>query len=451
MVNDVLWPLLAGLGLFFVGVTLVSDNLKRLTSRRLRQFFARFTSRDWQSALLGGVTGFVTQSSSVSAFIVAGLISSGLMTVRRALPVIFWANAGCSVLVILAVLDIRYLVYVLLFLSGLVWAFERPRSMRVLSRVLFGVGLLFLGLMMIRSAASPLAQMPWVREAMAATGGSWLMALALGVALTVVTQTALGVVLIAISLTHSGLFTLDQTAMIIFGAHLGSSVVTWILAAGLKGTPRQMVMAQVLFNALGVLVLAPLYWVERRFGVPLVMAVLARVTPDLEHQMVGLVVVFNWVVPLVCWPLHGPLARMLGRFWPPTEAESLAQLRFIRDLSGDTPDTALDMVEQEQGRLLGLAAEHLRAARARLEGVDGPDAAVRHAAFQGVAVEVRAVLDEMAQGELPEATGARLLGVRARLDLLEGLEGTVFDFARACAGAAAEGRPETVRRFLGVL
>lgn len=452
MLTEITGPLLGGIGIFFVGATMLGANLKLMTTRRLRMFFARFTSRDWQSALLGLASGLITQSTSVAAFIVAGLSSSGLMRVRNALPVVFWANAGCSILVIVAVMDIHYLVFLLLFVSGVSVAFEKPRSLRFLARALFGVGLLFFGLQLIKQGASPLAAMPWVREALASSHGSSLLAFVLGAAMTVITQTALGVILIAMTMTTSGLFTVEQAFMLVYGVHMGSSVVTWILAAGLRGTAKQLVMAQALFNVLGTLIMIALFYVETLFGVPLVIAGVTSLSPELDRQVAYLVVLFNFMVPVAGTLLYTPLERLLARCWPPTGEETLAQIKFINDHAMDVPEAALMMVERELLRLVRRLPSYVARARRKAGLDDGGGRHVEtlasyHAAFEAIGREIGHVLRGLSLRDLDGAAGGRLLRLLNAHELVTVLEENVLAFCRAAAESARREDCPALRRF----
>lgn len=45
--------LIGGLGLFFVGIRMVSGNLKRMTSRRFKLFISRFTDKGFIAGIWG--------------------------------------------------------------------------------------------------------------------------------------------------------------------------------------------------------------------------------------------------------------------------------------------------------------------------------------------------------------------------------------------------------------
>src|SRR5262245_61653264 len=98
MLNSILANVIAGLGLFFSGLRIVDANLRQATGRQLRAIIARLTQRPAVAAVIGMLAGALVQSSSGIVFILVSLVSSGLTTVRRALPIVTWANVGCCAL-----------------------------------------------------------------------------------------------------------------------------------------------------------------------------------------------------------------------------------------------------------------------------------------------------------------------------------------------------------------
>ena len=55
---------IGGLGLFFAGMYLLSENLKKLTGRRFRQAVADWTKSLWAGLFWGFATGAVMRRSS---------------------------------------------------------------------------------------------------------------------------------------------------------------------------------------------------------------------------------------------------------------------------------------------------------------------------------------------------------------------------------------------------
>src|SRR5215472_9830300 len=90
---------LAGLSFFFTGMAGISDNLRQMTGQRFRILLVRATNHPARAGMLGMIAGMFTQSTSVVAFILSGMISAGLMPIRRALIVLACANIGTAALV----------------------------------------------------------------------------------------------------------------------------------------------------------------------------------------------------------------------------------------------------------------------------------------------------------------------------------------------------------------
>ncbi len=449
MFTEITGPLLGGIGIFFVGAYMVGQNLKKLTSRRLRMLFAKFTRHDWQSAILGFLSGLITQSTSVSAFIMAGLSASGLVKVRNALPVIFWANAGCAVLVVIAVMDIKYLVFLLLFISGLSVAFEKPYRFRFTGRALFGVGLLFFGLQLIQQGAAPLTTMPWVREALALSHGSTILAFLIGTALTVITQTYIGVVIIAITMTKAGLFSVEQTMMLVYGAELGSSVVTWFLSSGVKGTAKQLVMSQICFNITAVVTMVALFYLELFSGFPLVKSLIQSLSVNLDTQITYLVVLYTIGISCITSLLISPIYTFVNRFWSPTKEESLAKIKFIKDHALDTPAAALIMVEKELLRLVNRLPRYIGVLKAVVHGTKSEgDIAPYHQAYENISREIGYTLADISEKELGESSSARLLLLLNIHELIIALEQNVAAFAEAATEFSSR---NTLKQFIAVV
>ena len=65
----VIGSLVAGLGLFFVGLSFLTEHLKMLGGRRLRERIAAWTKQPLMGLLWGGVFIAITQSTSATTFV----------------------------------------------------------------------------------------------------------------------------------------------------------------------------------------------------------------------------------------------------------------------------------------------------------------------------------------------------------------------------------------------
>lgn len=423
---EVLGTFIAGIGLFFTGVKMVGNNLKSMTSRRFRQLVSGWTANPYRAGLLGALAGIFTQSSSAVTFITVSLISTGLLTVRAAFTVILWANVGLSSLVLISTLNIQLFILYLLGIAGLSFAFDKPVQHRHAMGALLGISLLFFGLKMMQTGVAPLQQYDWFKNALYQTRNSYALAFAAGAVLTFVAQSSAAVSIVAITMTKSGVFSVEQAMMLIYGTNVGGSLTTWFLSSGLKGASKQLAMFQVLFNIAGGLLFVPLFYLELYASVPLVKAFVGWVSPSVEKQMAYVYLIFNLCVAAGMSFFMQPLHRWFSKRWAAPDEEDKAKPQYIQEHALADAETALDLVEKEQLRLFKRLPDYLENVRR-----EQPSAELErsHAAFASVSSEVQSFLKELFQQNPTGKTSERMLNVQDRNSIVTSAEEGIFQLS----------------------
>ncbi len=436
---------LGGLGIFFAGMYLLSENLKKLTGRRFRQAVAAWTKSMWAGLFWGFSTGTVMQSTPAITFIVVSMLGSGLLTVESGLAIIIGCNVGTTLLVVIATLNLHLFVLVMLGVAGLSFASARLAHARTLLLAVFGIGLVFLGLEMLQGAAAPLAGEPWVRNLLAGAGTFYLLLFVVGAVLSFVTQSTNSVALLAITLSSAGVMSFDQCVMSIYGANVGSSALTYVLSAGLRGRQRQVAMYQVAFNFVAAFVMVPLFYMEVFLGIPLAIAFARELSSEPALQLAYIHVIFNVGGAIVLVPLLGTAARVLERRYPPPPEESEARPHFIYEQAIPEPETALDLVALEQQRLAGYLPRVLDVARSAPRDVAGLVNRQRQV-IDSLGSAIDEFLVHLGEQSLSHSAYERLNQALSLQRLLDGLSETLVELARA-VGEAGEGEP--TRRLIG--
>jgi len=439
----VLTQCVGGLGIFFAGMYLLTENLKLLTGRRFREVVASWT-RSRAAAVGWGVSaGAVMQSTPAVTLIAVSMLGTGLIAVETGLAMVLGCNVGTSLLVVVASLDIKVLVYALLGVAGLSFASTRWAAARTIPLVVFGIGLVFLGLDLLKSAVGPIAQEPWIRDLLASSGSSMPLLFVVGLALSVLSQSANSIMLLAIALADAGALTFNQAVITIYGANVGDSMLTWLLSASLRGRQRQVAMFQVAFNSVAACVMLPLLAIELVGGVPLVLALARKITADPPLQLACISVLFNIggaITSLPCIPLA---ARVLARRYPPPTEEGDARPQFIYPAAAAEADSALDLAALEQQRLAAFLPRLLEMAR------EQPANAVerirqRRESIGQLSGAISDFLDRLGERPLQHGAYERLHKARSKAELIDGIADTTTQLALA---AVASERHEATRRL----
>ncbi len=429
--------IIAGLGVFFAGMQMLTEHLKQLTGRKFRLWVAKWTQNRLLGAAWGGAFFAITQSTAATTFIIVSLLASGLIGITQALPMIVGQNMIAGLIVFIVTGDIKSLVLLVLGITGIGYASQRLILWRPLIRALFGAGLLFFGLRILQEGAAPLAQHPWVQEILAGSSGSPMLGLIIGTLLVVITQSSVAISVIAIVFAEAGLFSIDQTIMTVYGANLGASVGTYLLSMQLRGRPRQVSMYQVFYNVVGCLIFVPLFYLEQWTGFPLVKSFITWLTDDVSQQLATVYLIFNLVPGLLMIFLLRPTVVILERLWPPTVEECDARPKFLHAQALNEPESALDLVRLEQIRLLGYFPRYLDIARERRESADGA-LQEQLKTIASLAGEINQFLRDIASTNPAPETYQRLSEKLALQATLERIDETLFALASQTVKVAEE-------------
>jgi len=436
---------IGGVGIFFAGMYLLAENLKKLAGSRFRRTVAAWTKSLWAGILWGFAAGAVMQSTSAITFIIVSMLGSGLLAVESGLAIMIGANVGATIIVVIATLDIHLFVLVILGVAGLSFAIDRTASARTFLLAVFGIGLVFLGLSMLQAGVGPVAQEPWVRDLMANAGSSYLLIFGIAAVLTFVTQASTSIALLSITLASAGVLSFEQCVMAIYGLNVGSSVLTYALSSGLRGRLRQVAMFQVAFNFVAALLMVPLFYLEIYTQIPLVIALVKQFSNDLSLQLAYVMVVFNVSGAILLAVLIRPVARLLARLYPPLPEENDAQPRFIYDQAVQEPETALDLVDREQQRLAGYLPTLLEIARTAPKDATGAIAR-RREVTNSLGSTIDEFLERLGETHLSASAYERLNQALNVQRILEGLAETLSELATTVVAA---GPNPTTQRLTG--
>ena len=418
---------------------MVDASLRQATGRQLRTTIGRLTSSAWISGLVGVATGALVQSSSGIVFILVSLVTSGLTTVRAVLPIVTWANVGCSALIFVAVLDLRLGILYLVGLAGAAFAFDRSHKNHALG-ALFGVGMLFYGIQLMKTGADPLKDLAWFAGALSGDHEAFMVAFAGGAGFSFMTQSATAASILAIGLAQTGVLGPYPTMMAIYGANVGSTFARMVLSSGIKGSVRQLTAYQDLFKVTGAVVFVSLLYLEALEGVPLVRALSGQFSTRIDRQMAFVFLIFNLTIALLFTVLQPVILRWL-EWWLPADAQDdLSKPQFLYDQALNEPATALDLIAKEQLRL----TRRLRAYADAMRTMKGSPARARallvHGPFITVVGRIEHFQHDLVNRQLGPDETERLTKLQNRLNLTVYLEDSLRTLTLATESVPLDSR-----------
>ncbi|WP_417710351.1 Na/Pi cotransporter family protein [Roseibium aggregatum] len=346
---------LGGVGLFLIGMMLLTDGLKALAAQRMRDMLSRFTSTPLSGAVTGALTTAVIQSSSATTVAAVGFVASGLLTFPQALGVIFGANVGTTltgwlVAVLGFKLDLGQIALPFVFFGAIARLAFRGR-VALAGQALAGFCLIFIGIEHMKDGLDAFSGVVTPTDFPPDTLFGRLQLLFIGMLITVVTQSSSAGVATALAALGAGAINFPQAAALVIGMDVGTTFTAALATIGGGTMARRTGYAHVIYNVLtGVMaffLLGPFQLVA------------GALTGDGEGQiaLVAFHSFFNALGVLLVLPFARPFARLVETLVPEKGSDLTSRLDplVLRD-----PHAAAALAGQTVAELDAAIIERLR-------------------------------------------------------------------------------------------
>ncbi len=315
-----IWKLIAGLGIFLFGMSLLEHSIRILSGRTFRRLIRLYTDGRIRSIGSGTLVTAILQSSSAVSLMVLAFVGAGVMSMQNAIGVIMGSNIGTTLTVwIVAIVGFKLKIetFALPFIGlggiGLIFSDsgDKPKYYQF-CRLLIGFGFLFLGLDYMKSSVENVGQN--FDLSMVPDYGLWLY-LVVGTLLTAIMQASAASIAVVLTALHSGLITFDIGVAMVIGANVGTTIT--VLLGSLGGIPakKRVAFSHLIFNVITGIVaflsITGLVWFVTRFIDIRANAVMGLA---LFHT------VFNIIGVILFFPFTGLLTKLLFRLFPDRKA-----------------------------------------------------------------------------------------------------------------------------------
>ncbi len=259
---------LGGIGLFLLGMTVMTEGLKALAGSSLRTVLGKAAATPLSGAFWGAIITLLVQSSSAVTMTTIGLVSAGLLDFPQGLGLVFGANVGTTgtgwlVALIGVRVSLSSYALPLIFIGALTKLLAGGRiaaggaSLAGFALVLYGLTTLQQGMGGLAESLHP-SDLPSV---LGAPGVGWLAGsvgllklVVVGLVMTAVMQSSTASIAVTISAFYAGAVGLEQGAALIVGQNIGTATSSALAAIGASTTAKRLALAYVLFKVIAALI-----------------------------------------------------------------------------------------------------------------------------------------------------------------------------------------------------
>jgi len=346
---------LGGVGLFLLGMSVMTSGLKALAGSGLRTTLSKAAATPLSGAFWGALVTLVVQSSSATTMTTIGLVSAGLLTFSQGLGLVFGANIGTTGTGwLIALIGVRVSLTAaalpMIFVGALIKLLGRGR-VSAAGGALAGFALVLFGLTTLQQGMGGLAERLHPADLPAVSGVSWwsslfgvLALIAVGVAMTAVMQSSTAAIAVTLSAQFAGAVGLDQACALIIGQNIGTATSSALAAIGASSTAKRLAVAYILFKLIAALIALAL------FPVTIPLLVRASKTVDGVTLLAGYHTAYNVVGVAVLLPLIDRFTRFVERILPERRSPLT---RCLDPAALVTPIAAEEAVRRTVARSLG--------------------------------------------------------------------------------------------------
>jgi len=311
-----LWKLIAGLGIFLLGMSMLEYAIRILSGKTFRRMIRLYTNGRLRAIGSGTLVTAILQSSSAVSLMVLAFVGAGVMSMQNAIGVIMGSNIGTTLTVwIVAIIGFKLKIesFALPFIGlggiGLIFcnSDDNPRSYQF-CRLLIGFGFLFLGLDYMKSSVENVGQ--HFDLSRVPDYGLWLY-LIVGTLLTAVMQASAASIAIVLTALHSGLITFDIGVAMVIGANVGTTITVILGALGGIPPKKRVALSHLIFNIVTGLVAFS--------GIRVLVWLIAGFIDIQNNNVMGLALfhtLFNFIGVIIFFPFVSGFTKLLYRIFP---------------------------------------------------------------------------------------------------------------------------------------
>ncbi len=364
MTHELVFALVGGLGFFLFGIRMMSEGLRKVSSERLKNIMALLTRNRVLALLVGtGVTALI-QSSSAMTVMVVGFINAGLLTLKQAIPIVLGANIGTTftawIVSFFAVFKISHYALPAVGIGFLLMMVGRRPTSRRWGEVLFGFGILFVGIGFMKDAFSPLRDNEQIRDLMVNFSRYPILGVIVGTIVTMGLQSSSATIAIVQVLAFGGLIDFPSTIPLILGDNIGTTITAQIAAIGSGTGAKRVAWAHTLFNVFGALYM--LVFVYLKIYHRIIEGIIpGNLTANnimlhiaLSHTL------FNGFNVMIFLPFVGLLQRLVEKMIKPKAGLVSIHPKYLERHLLETPAIALEQSKKEIVHMLHISESALK-------------------------------------------------------------------------------------------
>ncbi|HAN18880.1 MAG TPA: Na/Pi cotransporter family protein [Bacteroidales bacterium] len=348
--------LIGGLGLFLLGINMMSDNLQVSAGEKMRSILSKLTNNRFMAVGIGTFVTIIFQSSSATTVMLVSFVHAKLIKFRQTIGVILGAGIGTTITVQLIAFNITD--YSLLIIGlGFIMSLFSSAQVKNAGKSILGFGILFYGMYIMSQSMYPLrSYTPFINSIVALENP--VIGILVGTLFTALIQSSAAFMGILIILASQGLMSLEASIALLLGANIGTAITAILASIKTNREAKKVALAHTLFKVFGVLIFV--WWI------PQFAEFVKHISPQsiipegdfnaltetVPRQIANAHTLFNVLLTGMVLPLTDKFALLIDRMLPvKEEPKPVLETIYLDNSLIKTSPLALSLAKQEVIRM----------------------------------------------------------------------------------------------------
>src|SRR6056297_1285468 len=313
--------LIGGLGLFLLGMSMMSDGMQNAAGDKMRAILSQLTNNRFIAIGVGSFITMIVQSSSATTVMLVSFVQSKLMKFRQTIGVILGAGIGTTITAQLIAFKLTDYSLLMIGVGFIFNTFFNHTLLKNIGKTILGFGILFFGMHIMSDSMSPLRSYHPFLDLLISFENP-LLGILVGTLFTALIQSSAAFIGIMIIFATQGFLTLEASIPLLLGANIGTAVTAVLASIKTNREAKQVALAHTLFKILGVLVF--LFWIPQ--FADMVRMISPKLTGYSEsysdlgavapRQIANAHTIFNIVLTLLVVPVTDKFAWLIEKMLP---------------------------------------------------------------------------------------------------------------------------------------
>ncbi|MBH1940245.1 Na/Pi cotransporter family protein [Mobilitalea sibirica] len=312
---EMIFVFAGGLGMFIYGMNVMSSGLQKTAGGKMKRLLGYLTRNRFLGVLVGTLVTFILQSSSATTVIVVGFVNAGIINLTQAVGIIMGANIGTTITAWMVsmsewskVLKPDFFAPLVVAIGAFIMMFNSKNEKRKeLGEILFGFGLLFIGLTLMSDAIKPYRDAPIFTQAFSVLGKNPFLGVIVGAVVTAIIQSSSASVSILQTLAMNLSLGWNSVVYITLGQNIGTTITAILASIGANKTAKRAAAIHLMFNLIGTVIFGTVVFIIFKVNTAFANSQINSVEIAIFHTL------FNVANTLLLFPFANLLVKISGK------------------------------------------------------------------------------------------------------------------------------------------